>query len=34
MNIQVYTPKQFEDLESVWKELENGSQMTVFQKYD
>lgn len=34
MNIRVYTPKQFAELEQPWKQLEYGKDMTVFQLYD
>ena len=34
MEIKVFTPNEFNKLESVWKQLESGLDMTVFQHYD
>lgn len=34
MEIQEYSPQQFNELKKAWKELESGDDMTVFQHYD
>ena len=34
MQITTYSPKQFKELESSWRLLEKGSEMTVFQSFD
>ena len=34
MQIKIYSPREFSALESDWKTLETGSDMTVFQSYD
>lgn len=34
MEVKIYSPAQFDDLESAWRVLEDGSEMTAFQSYD